>query len=436
MIKKFLISISFFLVGVSSLPAQQVQLQSPPLAGKDAKLYYFSGEKVDSLLSVVDSSGKLSFNIPLSDYRGMSALVVPGAGGIELVVAEPVVSLQCSDSQLNTETVNFPTSKENNFLKHIFTSQSHYMQQQAWLQAGGELFDAGSPLLAQVRVELNKLNTSMQALDKEISSSKLYAARYYRLADFMNRLFETEQKRDSQGAMLIRKEMEETLDIASLYTSGQLWGSVLNFYLSLFNHTAGADKQQQYAASVQRTLQRLPAPYYEAFLAGCISETERFSWREAQDNILSAVHPQFVPSTGSLQRALAAYRAQNSKAMPDIVGLKKSNEVYTKTLLAFYDSDCASCVNEMFRLIVLYPQLREIGIRVVSIAADIEKKRYENGIKDFPWKDKLCDFKGFEGENFSNYNVVGSPSFYLLDRDNKLLGMFFAVGDVESGIKE
>lgn len=419
----------------SLLTAQQLQLHSPNLAGKDAKLYYFKGAKVDSLLSIVDASGKLSFNIPEKDYRGMAALLVSDAGGVEIVLAEAIVDIECTDNQLNTETVSFPTSEENNFLKHIFTTQSRYMQQQAWLQAGSELFEPNSSFLKQLQPELDKVNASMQALDKEISSSKLYAARYYRLADFMNRLFESEQKRDSERAKLIRQEMEETLDIASLYSSGQLWSSVFNFYISLFNHTAGADKQQQYAASVQRTLQRLPAPYYEAFLAGCITETERFGWREAQDKILSAVHPQFAPSIGNLQRAIGAYRAKNTKAMPAIVGLEESKETYTRTLLAFYDSDCASCVNEMFRLIVLYPKLKEKHIRVVSIAADMDEKRYEEGIKDFPWRDKLCDFKGFEGVNFSNYNVLGSPSFYLLDKDNKLSGMYFAVSDLEEGIE-
>jgi hypothetical protein len=418
------------------LYAQQVQLQSQPLANKGAKLYYFSGAKVDSLLSVTDASGKVSFNIPSGDYRGMAALVVPGAGGVELVVAEPLVTVQCVVSELNTETVSFPQSKENNFLKHIFTSQSRYMQQQAWLQGGNELFDKDSSMLPMLSAGLQKAETSMKELDKEISSSKLYAAKYYRLADFMNRLFDTEQKRDSEKAKLIRREMEETLDIASLYTSGQLWGSVLNFYTSLFNHTAVGNKQQEYAVSVQRTLQRLPAPYYEAFLAGIVIETERFGWREAQDSILLGLHPQFVPSITSLQRALGAYRAKNSKAMPTLVGLDEANEAYTKTLVAFYDSDCASCVNEMFRLRVLYPFLREKGIRVVSIAADADKQKYENGIKDFPWKDKLCDFKGFEGENFSNYNVVGSPSFYLLDKDYKLTGMFYSVSDLEEAIKD
>jgi len=412
------------------LPAQTISLSAPALAGREAKLYYFSGAKADSLLSAVDNTGKVRFTLPAGDYRGMAALVVTNGGGIELVVAEPSVQVECNDNQLNTGTAVFRNSPENDFLRHIFTLQSKYMQQQAWLQAGGELFGADSPLIKQLSPERKKVEDSMAALDKEISSSGLYAARYYRLADFMNRLFDTEQKRDADRAVLIRKEMEESLDIASLYTSGQLWGSALNFYASLFNHTAGGDKQQQYAESVQRTSRRLSAPYYEAFLAGCITETERFGWRQAQDSILAGLHPQYIPENTSLQRALGAYRARSGQAMPLLAGLADTKESYEKTLVAFYDSDCATCVNEMFRLVSAYPGLQEQGIRVVSVSADKDRKRYEEGIKGFPWKDRLCDFNGFEGENFSNYNVIGTPSFFLTGKDGKLEGMFYAVEEL------
>lgn len=416
--------------------AQTISLSAPLFAGREAKLYYFAGAKVDSLLSVVDNAGKANFTLPSGDYRGMAALVVPGAGGIELVIAEPSVTVECKDNQLNTETAVFKNSSENDFLKHIFTTQSKYMQQQAWLQAGGGLFGKESSIVKSLQPELKKVGDSMAALEKEITASKLYAARYFRLAGFMNRLFDTEQKRDSEGAKLIRREMEETLDIASLYTSGQLWNSSLNFYASLFNHTAGADKQQQYAASVQRTAQRLPAPYYEAFLAGCITETERFGWRQAQDSILAGLHPQYIPGNTSFRRALGAYRARNGQSMPSLAGLAETKETYGKTLAAFYDSDCSTCVNEMFRLVSVYPRLQEKGIRVVSVSADKDRKRYEEGIRRFPWADKLCDFKGFEGENFSDYNVIGTPSFFLTGKDGKLEGMYYAVEDLMKMINE
>ena len=418
------------LAGISCLPAQEIKLSAPFLSGKEAKLYYFAGAKVDSLVTVVNTSGKAGFSMPKGNYQGMATLIVSGAGGIEIVVAEPVVRIECNASVINPETVDFQKSAENQFLKHIFISQSQYLRQQAWLKSGNELFDLGSPVLSAIQPELKKLEEAMTTLNNEISASKLYAAKYFRLSEYLNRLFNAEQTENGIEAAIIRKEMEERLDIASLYTSGNLWESVLNFYISLFNHTAGEDKQEQYAASVLRTSQRLSAPLFEAYISGCIVETERFGWNQAQDNILSkllASHPEFKTSLSPLQRAIGAYLTRNNQSMPNLVGLSKTDKTYTKTLIAFYDSDCSSCVNEMFRLVTVYPQLQEKGIRVVSVAADTDRKRYEEGIRNFPWQDKLCDFKGFEGENFRNYDIIGTPSIFELDENGIVTGRYAEV---------
>jgi len=439
MARKLFIAIIACLAGISYLSAQDVKLSAPSLSGSESKLYYFAGAKVDSLITTVDASGKALFRIPGGNYRGMATWVVPGSGGIEFVVAEPSVQVECMALALNIETVNFPNSAENLFIKHIFTTQSRYLQQQAWLQAGSQLLDTGSALLPAVASELKKVENLMITLDNEVAASPLYAAKYFRLSEYMNRLFEAEQKQDSASALLIRREMEESLDITSLYTSGRLWENVLNFYISLFNQTSGKDKQQQYAASVLRTSQRLSAPFFEAYISGCIAETERFGWNQAQDSILSkllASHPDFTTSLAPLQRAIGSYLARSNKSMPDITGLSKTDKAYTKTLIAFYDSDCSSCINEMFRLITIYPQLLEKNIRVVSIAADMDQKRYEESIRNFPWQDKLCDFKGLFGTNFSNYNVIGTPSFFLMDSNRQLLGQFYSVSDLEEAMKD
>ena len=420
---------------ISRLSAQDVRLSAPSLSGKESKLYYFTGARVDSLAATVDTQGKAVFRIPEGNYRGMAALIVPGVGGIEMVIAEPSIQVDCSASVFNIETANLPHSAENRFIKHIFTSQSRYLRKQAWLQAGNEFFDADSPFLSSVKSELKNVEDSMAMLNHEVTSSKLYASRFFRLSEYMNRLFAADQIQDSIGALSIQREMEDSLDIASLYTSGQLWNSVLNFYASLFNRTAGADKQQQYATSILRTSQRLPAPYYKAYIMGCITEAERFGWKLAEDSILSNLltkHPEFTSSSDILQRAIGAYLARNNKAMPEIIGLSASNKTKnSKTLIVFYDSDCSACVNEMFRLTTVYPQLQEKNIRVVSIAGDMEKELYEKESQDFPWQDKLCDLKGIAGANFSNYNVAATPSFFLIDSNRKLLGQFYTVSDLQ-----
>jgi len=436
--KRFLVFI-VCVISVFRLGAQQVKLSAPAFTGEDVKLYYFAGAKTDSLITAIDSNGKAEFTIPTGgNYRGMTVIVITDVGWIQAVAAEPVVEIRCDSAAFSFDKVTFPRSVENPFLSYIFTSQSRYLRKQAWLQAGNDFISADSPVLSGIKSELKNVEDSMALLSNEITASKLYAAKLFRLAEYMNRLFAAEQKRDTTGALLIRKEMEENLDIASLYTSGQLWNSVLNFYASLFGQTAGEDAQQQYAASVLHTSQRLQEPYYEAYIAGCITEAERFGWNRAEDSILSKLlttHPKFTATSDILKRAIGAYLAKNNKAMPEIIGLSGTTAKTGKILIAFYDSDCSTCVAEMRNLTTMYSVLKENNIRVVSIAGDTNRELFEKGIQDFPWQDKLCDFKGIIGANFTNYNVIGTPSFFLTDDDRKLLGQFYTVEDLQKMIK-
>lgn len=429
-------NIVLIVLAAFSLPvaSQNVELQAPLLAGNKAKLFYFTGARTDSVISLVDSSGKVSFSIPSETYKGMAALVIPNAGGVELVVGEPSVTVECRDAVLDNQTVIFPQSEENRFLKYLFTTQSRYLQQQAWLMAYPQVFPGDSGLLSDIQIRQKKVEDFMKSLDEEANASKLYAARYYRLAGFLNRLFDAEQGRRESGNII--NEMETSLDIAALYTSGRIWESGLNLYLSMFNRMDKGDKQQLYAASVLRVIQRLSDPGFEAFISGCIVETQRFGWRLAQDSILAGLlskYPGFKASLPSLQRAIGAYHAQTDRQMPAISGLDDTEEPYDKILIAFYDSDCSACVNEMYHLSALFPELKQKGIRVVSIAADTDRTRYDFGSK-FPWRDKLCDFNGFNGVNYSNYNVVGTPSFFLTGKEGKLLGMYFSISDMEKGL--
>ena len=79
---------------------------------------------------------------------------------------------------------------------------------------------------------------------------------------------------------------------------------------------------------------------------------------------------------------------------------------------------------------------RDRGIEVISIAADHDKTIYENTASRFPWKNKLCNFKGFEGENFKNYGIIGTPTFYLIDNKGIIQGKYATLADGLSSLPD
>jgi peroxiredoxin len=204
-------------------------------------------------------------------------------------------------------------------------------------------------------------------------------------------------------------------------------------YISLFNRVEGLPNQRQrYAESIINTLQHLQEPYYAGFLAGSIMETERFGWLEERDTILAQVVKEninFKTNIPSLQFSLNSFLMRHKGIAPKIAGLSDQKNP-EKTVLAFHDSDCNSCLNEMQTLARRYEHLRKNKIRVVSIAADKNQEHFEAEVRNFPWADKLCDFQGFEGVNFTAFGVMATPTFFVISKEGKIEGEFYDANEL------
>jgi hypothetical protein len=77
-----------------------------------------------------------------------------------------------------------------------------------------------------------------------------------------------------------------------------------------------------------------------------------------------------------------------------------------------------------------YAFLQQKGIRVITLSADESEEVFEYHSKNFPWKDKLCDYKGFGGENFLKYGIVGTPTFYFIAKDGTILGRYAILTEI------
>ncbi len=150
--------------------------------------------------------------------------------------------------------------------------------------------------------------------------------------------------------------------------------------------------------------------------------------------------------TGIIKKSIEYGRLQPGQPAPNLVGAEyflPKNETGTRAqniapqqapqrrLIIFYESGCNNCENEMRQLIGNYSILQERGYDVISISADNDQTVYECHSRDFPWPEKLCDFKGFEGENFKNYGVIGTPTIYVIDEKGIIKGKYARLVDTE-----
>jgi hypothetical protein len=417
---------------VQIISAQVISFDFPKLSGDTAWLYTFAGSRVDSFSVVLNAKGRAKAEFP---QKGMGYLYIPQAGGTEVIFGEPELRITCNEPAVHSGTVQFAGSKENAYLRDIFRRRASLMERQEWLQAGQRF--VGDKEDAAFAASLTKLlrgnEHSMRSFDDSIAASPFYAARFMELTLFMQRLYAAVQKPDSAAHAALRSEIEQQLNIDALYTSGNLWTDVHTYYGGLFSLGSNDDNQKAYAASVGKTLSRLHAPVRAAFFSSAVSACEKNNRPLAAEQIIKDFvrnNPDISVTDTKLQRILSMYRVEKGLKPPALSGLSETIE--QPAILIFFDSNCDHCRHELDRLTEHYAALTAKGYRIISIAADTQQNNYLNYAAAFPWDkaDRLCDFKGFDGDNFKNYGIIGTPTIFELNKDGVIVGKYAQMKEI------
>jgi len=412
----------------------QITLDFPKLSGNEVWLYTFSGNKVDSLSVVLDVKGKATVVLPQEDYRGFAYLYIHEKGGGEFIMAEKSLKITCPEEQFHTGMLKFPESAENEFLHEIFQQKAYLLERQEWLKEGAEK-SSGLPVLRSHGLETNRFEDlydqmlevneqDFKQLEDAVKNSSLYAARFFELISYMQRLYNAVQTLDNEQIQRVIEEMQYKTDIPALYHAGTLWSDVHEFYPGLFYGSNSDSVQEAYANSILTTMQRLEEPVLTAFLSSALTVCERTNRPKAQEILLTQFimrYPTLPVSDTKVQRMLGALSLNKGAQIPDIIGL--TNPITQPAILIFFSSDCDHCRDEIDDLIEHYEEFVSKGYRIISIASDTRENNYKHYAVTFPWAtaDRLCDFKGTAGMNFKNFGIVGTPMIFVVDEKGVIL---------------
>lgn len=372
--------------------AQKIDIQLPLQANKEYVFLLNKGIKQDTIqkgtFSVV---GKITILIPdkYRNYAGIGSLQVEETSPFNVIVNHETFAVEQQD---NGKYI-FKDSPENSYLYSIIQEQA-----------------------------------------KPVPDSTLYASRFVDLIRYSQSL----RKINSQ---MIPNLMEKTnirnyatnnLDLELLYTSG-LWYEVIDGLLRLYGD------QQTLGENMVQILKRVKSDeVYLHLVDNLITITEQYGWDDAFNIIIPYVESSGripVPQ-GKIYSAFALARVRKGVKVPAIKGLTKSleQEASKYNLLVFYNPDCDNCHVQIEQLINKYTELKNRGVRIISISGGEDKFAFEQEQKKYPWEDKLCDFNGYAGENFINFGIMGTPVFFLLDKDGYVIKRFAQVSELEPSI--
>lgn len=91
-----------------------------------------------------------------------------------------------------------------------------------------------------------------------------------------------------------------------------------------------------------------------------------------------------------------------------------------KKIVFFWSSTCSHCEKQLPDMINAYTSLKKNGIEIIGIALDTEKAAFNAKKAQLPWYND-SELKGWYAESAKNYGVHGTPTFFILDKNNKII---------------
>ncbi|NDV97073.1 TlpA family protein disulfide reductase [Dysgonomonas sp. 521] len=348
----------------------------------------------------LDSVGKASFTLPAgyASYRGVGNLSVPTTHtSINMIInGEKKFSVK-EDSEPDSGI--FSGSVENAYLQELFSRQSRIISD--YNAAMNSASSTASPFSMHWQ-QVSELKTRYSLLKKEMKESPLYAARMVEMLGCLSGMGRSLDTHPDSIVVEQHRFVSQELDFHDLYTSG-FWQPMLQ----LWYESALGDDSLLLNDSKHMLDKITDIPLRRELTQAFIRMFSKYG----KDYLLAELGTEYLTMP------------LNGQPAPEIV-VGDSSFVPRLSLIMFYETGCGNCHYELEQLKKNYKLLTDNGIRVISIAADIGEEVHAETSAGLPWADKLCDYKGFDGANFRNYGIVGTPTFILTDKDGIVRGRY------------
>jgi len=404
--------INLFILLALPAAAQKITINLPHFAGKEYVWVLFNGEKPDTIArGALDANGQTVLTVPpaYENRRGMSNCLLTGGGGLEIILnGGKDFTAGCTVAQPTINDIYYTGSEENTFLLEQYKRQEGLLNKAGIIAAAIQAYTPRDKLYKALSNEKKSLEKQFAGLQRQTAGSPLYAARIRQMSDFCRGLGSRLDLTEKEAIEEQRRYVRETVDFGQLWNSG-LWKALFSKWISIETGQGDSiltadgkailarEQDRVMFANLSKTMVLLFNQYGKEGLLAQLFNTE---------DMLSPGH-----------QAPKLY-------LPDSTNIAPLN-----SLVIFYESDCGNCKNELLQLCGNYPVLQERNIRVISVAADLDNASYKKTADSFPWQQKLCDYKGFEGVNFRNYAVVGTPTIYVIDGNGTITGRYARLAD-------
>ncbi|MCD9574252.1 peroxiredoxin family protein [Flavobacterium soyae] len=430
--KKIVLQAIAVLGVVTSGQSQTINVNFSHYGGKQYVYVLERGSKTDTIASgKLDATGKAVLVIPTAKkgYTGISHFALTDGGGMDFIVNKENFAISCLEEQPNFENTKYTGSPENDFLNQKIQQQKAILDKAGFIQYGLNLYAKEEPLHAAFQKENQNLQQQFTALADETAKSPLYAARFIEIYNFLMGIGSSFNQPEEEKAKELNLFVKEKLDMQVLYNSG-FWNQAIEGWTDLQQKVIKDDAVL--LADTKQILSRIKSnEIYTAFTEKVVAVFTK----AGKDDLVETIS-QYAAKSGRLEKP--AKQLTNVINAPVVGGLAPALQtaagkkvINKKTLLFFYESGCNNCENEIHQLLGNYEIVKSKGYEIISVAADMTKDAADGHNHTFPWKEQLCDYKGFAGPNFQTYAIIGTPTFFTIDEKGIITGKYARLVDTE-----
>lgn len=412
------------LLAVFSLQAQfTVTIQAPAdFRDQDAILYTLNGSKDIIFTKEQGKNNTWTFKYP-KNYMGMMKVYFPSSNNTFNFISE-------------NKNVNVKLETQGNKVKDVvYLDEANEIMSK--FQEGSQKKELILPALSQIKeyykdntdfgkalkTEINRLSGGSEGIDQS-----QHPFIYYYNTNYNKFLSNNPAKKPTQDEIInFIDKSNDMLETSSLLRP------VLVSYLNTGGNT-------NVGTSVDKLLDRLKVetPRGQTVLSELIDIFDVYDMQEFKDTYLSLAKNLKCTITDRLASTLKSnanveigaafpnYKFQTpvnttAKSLYDVKADKK--------VVIFWSSTCSHCEEELPKLLTKYNDLKSKNIQIVGFSMDVDKDSYTKKIAAFPWVND-SELKGWNSSYVDTYNVHATPTYFILDDNNKIINRPEHVADV------
>ncbi|PIF43136.1 peroxiredoxin [Chryseobacterium sp. 52] len=409
-----------------SLQAQfTVTVQAPAeFKDQDAILYTLSGSKDIIVTKEQSKNNTWTFKNP-TNYMGMMKVYFPTSNNAVSFVSE-------------NKNVSIKLDVQNGKIKDVayLDEVNDIMSKQ---QEGSQKKELILPALAQIK-EYYKDNTEFgKALKTEIdrlsgTSNGVDAAKHPFISYYNTNYSKFLSNSTDPAKKVSPEDIVNFLDKSNdMLESSSLLRPVLVSYLNSGGNT-------NVAGSVDTLLDRLKVetPRGQTVLSELIDIFDAYDMEEFKIKYLTLAKNLKCTINDRLATTLKSNaNVEMGAAFPNIKFQSPANtsakSLYDvkadKKVIVFWSSTCSHCESELPQLLAKYNDLKAKNIQIVGLSLDTDKSSYTQKIAAFPWIND-SELRGWNSSYVDMYNVHATPTYFILDANNKIINKPDHVGDV------